>query len=146
MSGMDPLGWLGATIDGKFRVDEVAGEGEFGVVYRGWDSRFSMAVAIKALKIPRGRDEGDRDRLVRTLCREGRIQRLLSAQTACVPQVYDMGEATSPSGVWTPYLIMEWLDGTPLKEDIRQRAASGLGPRTVEETVDLLTPVAEALE
>jgi len=28
----DPFAWVGQTIDGKFRVDEVVGEGGFGGV------------------------------------------------------------------------------------------------------------------
>jgi len=37
----DPFGWVGATVDGKYRVDEVVGHGGFGIVYRPttWDSR-----------------------------------------------------------------------------------------------------------
>ena len=31
----DPVGWVGTTIDGQFVVEAVAGEGAFGVVYRG---------------------------------------------------------------------------------------------------------------
>jgi len=30
----DPFGWVGATVDGKYRVDEVVGHGGFGIVYR----------------------------------------------------------------------------------------------------------------
>ena len=48
----DPFGWSGATIDGKFAVEAVAGEGAFAVVYRGRHLALDEPVAIKCLKIP----------------------------------------------------------------------------------------------
>lgn len=42
----------GNAIEGKYRVDEPAGEGGFGVVYRGWHLTFEHAIAIKCLKVP----------------------------------------------------------------------------------------------
>ena len=36
MAGMDPLGWVGSTIDGQFVVESVAGEGAFGLTRADW--------------------------------------------------------------------------------------------------------------
>ena len=46
----DPFGLVGTTLDGEYRVDAVAGEGGFGVVYRGLHLGLEQPVAIKALK------------------------------------------------------------------------------------------------
>ncbi len=35
IAAADPFGWEGATIEAKYRVNTVVGEGGFGVVYRG---------------------------------------------------------------------------------------------------------------
>ncbi len=47
----DPFGWVGSVIDGRYRVDEVVGEGGFGVVYAGRHLGFDEAIAIKCLKL-----------------------------------------------------------------------------------------------
>ncbi len=52
MTKADLFGFVGVTIEGKFRVDEVVGEGGFGVVYRGHHLGFDEPVAVKCLKLP----------------------------------------------------------------------------------------------
>jgi len=57
----DPFGWVGATVDGKYRVDEVVGHGGFGIVYRAHHLGFEEKVALKCLKLPKELQGGDRD-------------------------------------------------------------------------------------
>src|SRR5690242_18366670 len=100
----DPFGWVGQTIDGKFRVEEVVGEGGFGVVYRAQHLGLGEPVAVKCLKIPGSLPASDRERFHQSFLEEGRILRRLSRLTAAVVQALDVGAAVAPNGAWTPYL------------------------------------------
>jgi serine/threonine-protein kinase len=60
-------------------------------------------------------------------------------------QALDVGAAVSPSGIWTPYLALEWLEGAPLDVDLRDRAHRGLPGRSLAEAVTLLDSAARAI-
>ena len=59
----DPFGLVGTTLDGQHRVDQVVGEGGFGVVYRGWHLSLEQPIAIKALKVMSADDRDIQDAL-----------------------------------------------------------------------------------
>ena len=69
----DPFELIGTTIEGKYRVASVIGDGGFGVVYRGVHTGFGELIAIKCLKIPRDLDEKHRGELLEQLKEEGRL-------------------------------------------------------------------------
>ena len=141
----DPFGWVGATVDGKYRVDEVVGHGGFGIVYRAHHLGFEEKVALKCLKLPKELQGGDRDRFRDSLVAEGRLLLQLSRATTGVVQALDVGAVVSPSKIWTPYLVLEWLEGTPLDRDLLQRRQRGEGGRTLAEALELLDGAARAL-
>ncbi|MGK4001518.1 AAA family ATPase [Sorangium sp. So ce1036] len=141
----DPFGWVGATLDDRFDVEAVVGEGGFGVVYRGVHLGLDVPVAIKCLQMRPGLASSGRDGFLATLRAEGRLLHQLSRQTASIVQALDIGAATSPRGVWTPYLVMEWLEGETLAAALSARRASGLGPMGLDEAISLLSPAAAAL-
>jgi eukaryotic-like serine/threonine-protein kinase len=146
MAPADPFGWVGATIDGKFRVEAVVGEGGFGVVYRGQHLGFNEPVAIKCLKLPASLDGPAREKFHATFLEEGRLLHRLSKGTAGIVQALDVGAAVSPSGVWTPYLVLEWLQGLPLDQVLSERRDRGEGGRPVAEAIGFLAPAARALQ
>ena len=146
MASADPFGWVGVTIEGKFRVDEVVGEGGFGVVYRGHHLGFDEPVAIKCLKLPSSMKGAERDRFQKTFIEEGRLLHRLSRATAGIVQALDVGAATSPEGAWTPYLVLEWLRGVTLEVDLAARKERGEGGRPLAEAIALLEPAARALD
>ncbi|AUX39693.1 protein kinase [Sorangium cellulosum] len=145
MAGSDHFGWVGATIDGQFAVEAVAGEGGFGVVYRGTHLAFEAPIAVKCLKIPSDLGEDGRAALLARFRAEARLLHRLSRLTTGVAQALHVGAATAPSGRWAPYIVMEWLDGETLESDLRRRSAAGIPPRGIDEAIALLTPAAEAL-
>jgi serine/threonine protein kinase/tetratricopeptide (TPR) repeat protein len=145
MKGTDPFGWEGSIIDDQFAVDAVAGEGAFGVVYRGTHLGLDMPVAIKCLKAPPGLTEDERRGVLATFRGEARLLHQLSRRTAGIVQALDVGSASSPSGAWTPYIVMEWLEGETLERDLRRRSASGSAQRSLDEAMDLLASAASAL-
>jgi class 3 adenylate cyclase/tetratricopeptide (TPR) repeat protein len=141
----DPFGWVGTTIDGQFVVEAVAGEGAFGVVYRGTHIGLDAPIAIKCLKLPGELSKEEQQSFLGTFRDEARILHRLSRRTLGIVQALDVGAAGAPSGQWTPYTIMEWLDGDTLEQDLRKRRAAGLGPRALDAAIDLIGPAASAL-
>jgi serine/threonine-protein kinase len=144
-SEQDPFGWVGATVEGKYRVDAVVGHGGFGIVYRAHHLGFEEAVALKCLKLPKELQGADRDRFRESLVAEGRLLLQLSRATTGVVQALDVGAVVSPSKIWTPYLVLEWLEGSPLDRDLATRRKSGLGGRSLGEALELLAGAARAL-
>lgn len=129
------------TIDGKYRVDKVVGEGGFGVVYRGWRPSFDDAVAIKCLKIPHDFSEEARRRFLERFREEGKLLARLSKAHLSIVQVYDSGVFQNSSGATVPYLVLEWLEGRDLGRVLRDRGK----PFSQAEAVTLLRPAMEAI-
>jgi formylglycine-generating enzyme required for sulfatase activity/serine/threonine protein kinase len=145
MEPSDPFQWTGATIDGKYRVDAAVGEGGFGVVYRGHHLGFDEPIAVKCLKVPRDLAGAARESFQKTFLEEGKLLHRLSRATAGIVQALDVGAAVSPSGAWTPYLVLEWLRGEGLDRDLAERRSRGAPPRTLLEAIALLAPAVKAL-
>lgn len=138
----DLFGWVGATLDGKYRIDAVVGEGGFGIVYRAHHLGFDQTVAIKCLRLPKTLTAAERERFRETFLAEGRLLHQLSRANAGIVQALDLGAAVSPNKTWTPYLVLEWLEGTPLDRDFAERRGN---PRPVGDAVRLLSSAARAL-
>jgi serine/threonine protein kinase len=141
----DPFGWVGFTVDGKYRVDAVVGEGGFGIVYRAHHLGFGETVAIKCLRVPASLAGSERERFFSSFMAEGRLLHQLSRSTAGIVQALDVGAAVSPSGTWTPYLVLEWLEGQSLEAELEDRTKKKLGGRPLGEAITLLDPAARAL-
>jgi serine/threonine protein kinase len=141
----DPFLWVGQTIDGKYEVQSQVGEGGFAVVYRCLHRGFNEICAVKALKIPRKLQGDTREKFLESFTAEGKLLHRLSRANASIVQALDVGAAISPNGTWTPYIVLEWLDGLTLEDDLRARKKDGLGGRTMAEALTMLEPAASAL-
>src|SRR5512139_3745822 len=101
----DPFDLIGTTIEGKYRIASVVGDGGFGVVYRGVHKGFGELIAVKCLKLPGMLDEQRRAELLDHLRDEGRLLHRLSRVTSGIVQALDVGAFTTAAGVWVPYLV-----------------------------------------
>jgi serine/threonine protein kinase len=142
----DPFGWIGHSLEGKYAIEEVVGEGGFAVVYRAHHKGLDDRIAVKCLKIPKKLAGEDRERFLQSFLDEGKLLHRLSRADAGIVQALDVGAAVSPNGSWTPFLVLEWLEGHTLEEDLRARARAGERPRTLAEAIALLEPAARALQ
>jgi hypothetical protein len=113
-------------LGGRFQLEELAGAGAMGEVYRAVDLISGRRVALKIL---RGRNGDDLSRFVR----EARI--LAELRHPYIVGHVDHG-ATAGGVAW---LAMDWLEGEDLATRLRR------GPLSVADSVNLAMVVAEAL-
>jgi serine/threonine-protein kinase len=141
----DSFALVGAVLDGQYRVDSVAGEGSFGVVYKGWHLRFDQPIAIKALKLPETLGLDLQRSLLAKFHEEAKLSYMLAQQSLDIARSIGFGELTTPSGIWAPFLVLEWLEGISLAAELEERRAQGLRGRSLDEAIALLAPAARGL-
>lgn len=120
------------TIDGKYRLEALVGEGAYGTVYRALHLDLKRAFALKLLHASAA---GDPELIARFRREAEALGRL---RHPGIVEVTDFGlDATSGS----PYLVMELLDGVPLSDHLRERGALPL-----ERALPILEVIAGAID
>jgi len=143
---VDPFGLVGTKLEGQYRVDAVVGEGGFGVVYRGWHESLEQPIAIKALKVISADDPRVQEALFAKFKDEAKLLYTLSQASLHIVRSMDFGAVTTPAGHWAPYMILEWLAGRSMAEDLSERRKRGMRGRTLDEAFAILEPAAEGLQ
>ncbi|MEO8798695.1 MAG: serine/threonine-protein kinase, partial [Polyangiaceae bacterium] len=144
MSTQDSLGLVGSVIDDKYEVTSVAGIGGFGVVYKAMHLLFRRTVALKVFSSLADFDAVEQKRLVEGFLQEAKVLADLSEKTPSICQARDVGVIVRGERQ-VPYMVLEWLEGENLEVVLDREKAAGAPPRTLEEAVRLLEPVAEGL-
>lgn len=145
LSYQDPFGLAGTLLEGQYRVDAIVGEGGFGVVYKGRHLSLEQPIAIKVLKGLDGGDAAINALVLEKFRAEARLLYKLSQSSLHIVRALDFGAATMPSGIWAPFMVLEWLDGRSLAEDLAERRARGMRGRSLHEALAILEPVADGL-
>ncbi|WP_437737651.1 protein kinase domain-containing protein [Sorangium sp. So ce1335] len=141
----DVFGIVGTT-QGAFKVERVVAEGGFGVVYRAHHEAFRAPVALKCLKVPAALPEQLRARFLEQFREEAELLFRLSAAIPAVVRPLHHDLISTATGVFVPFIALEWLEGGTLASYIAARAGLGLPPLSPGEAIRLLTPVARALD
>jgi serine/threonine-protein kinase len=134
----DLFGLVGKVLADKFRVDQVLGEGGYGVVYAGTHLLLGVPVAIKCLK-PTSFTPEEQKRTAEAFLSEARI--LFGLSHPAIVRLYDAG-ITHDTGV--PYVVLERLTGITIADEITARAAQKK-PFDKDELAAIFGPVLEGV-
>ncbi|MEV0201464.1 serine/threonine-protein kinase, partial [Nonomuraea sp. NPDC050691] len=115
-----------SMVAGRYRLDERIGNGPMGEVWRGYDTRADWTVAVKLLR------PGAAGREVLQRHAEA-VARVIHPNVA---MVLDVGDEDG-----MPYLVMEFLGGESLGEELATR-----GPLPLTEACDLVGQAAAGLD
>lgn len=118
---------------GRYEIRGTLGKGAMGAVYKGWDTRLELDVAIKVL-LP-GNDETNRTEEITRFLREVKISRNLKHPN--IVAVYDVGDDPDTG---MPYIVMEFIKGKPLDALLKERKM------TIQEIVTFIAQVADGLD
>jgi serine/threonine protein kinase len=141
----DPFRIVGRIVDGRYRVERVAGEGGYGVVYQARHLGFDSPIALKVLKLPESWSLERKQARVASFQREGRMLFELSALHPAIVRAFETGTLGAPDGSPAPYLALEWLDGVSLEHEAKMRRKRAITPMTLPEVLGLLNGPAEGL-
>lgn len=97
---------------GRYRLDQVIGEGNFGRVYRAWDAQLQMPVAIKILHPHVAQDA--RDHLLREAQALGQVRHPNVVRVLCV-ETHEERRG----------LCMEYIQGETLHEQVERQGPLG---------------------
>lgn len=125
------------VLAGRYRVEELIGEGGMARVHRGYDETLDRAVAIKILKRDLASDSTFRTRF--------RLEAQAASRMAhpSIVRVFDAGEEVETEGsrtFHTPYIVMELVQGTLLRDIIAR------GPVPPADAARYVDGILEALE
>ncbi|WP_338671421.1 Stk1 family PASTA domain-containing Ser/Thr kinase [Streptomyces sp. SCSIO 30461] len=121
-------------LGGRYELGSVLGRGGMAEVYLAHDTRLGRTVAVKTLRADLARDPSFQARFRRE------AQSAASLNHPAIVAVYDTGE-DYVDGVSIPYIVMEYVDGSTLRELLH--SGRKLLP---ERTLEMTTGILQALE
>lgn len=107
----------GDVLDGRYRIEKELGRGGIGVVYRAFDLELQTFVAIKMLLPKWAKDR----KMVARFLREGRLA--IRARHAYIVSILAINRQ---QGTGTPYIVMEFIEGTVLLDRLKAARERGL--------------------
>lgn len=135
----DPFDLTGDVLDGQFRVDSFAGEGDLSVVYKGHHLGVDAPVAIKCLNLPATLNPALARPLVDGFKEASRVHYKLARGNLNIAQSIASGTTLVPrSGAVVPYMVREWFDGESLASNLTRRRTEKSSGRSIQEALTLL--------
>jgi len=117
----------GTVLQGRYVIEEIIGQGGFGITYRAKDTRVDVPVAVKEYIPQRQLSEKEAER-----------------ETKLAAKFYDLEGVASARDYFTEgnhfYIVMEYVKGISVKQYISQQ-----GRMTGEETLQKMRPILESL-
>jgi serine/threonine-protein kinase len=125
----------GIVLNGRYQLTQRIAAGGMGEVWRGSDLLLHREVAVKVLLPALMADQ----EFITRFRTEARMMAAL--RHPGIVQVYDYGENATAGDDRFDFLVMEYIEGTPLTKRIQQTGRLG-----VAETMTIVAQVAEALQ
>lgn len=125
--------WIGKTIGGRYKIEELLGQGGMSAVYKATDPNLRRVVAVKIIHPHLSGDEA----FVRRF--EEEAAAVAQLRHPNIIQVYDFNHEGS-----TYYIVFEFVPGESLQAWLKRRAASSQ-PIGFEEIIEIGVGVGEAL-
>jgi serine/threonine-protein kinase len=126
----------GGTMLDRYRIEEILGQGQAGVVYRAFDTAIERTVAIKCLRMGTpGRKPESQGSGINFPFEEAKVVGRLNHPH--ITAVFDMGTSGS-----VPYIVMEYVQGETLKSRLAQ---SKTDRASVPQILSFIVMVARAL-
>ncbi len=138
--GPDPFGLVGTTLADKFRVERSVAEGGFGVVYQCIHIALEKTVALKVLKVPTELSDSARRDFLDKFAQEAKT--IARFEHPAIVRVLDFGTSPMPVGREAPWMVLEWIQGGTLADDLGPYPRA---PRSPTQILKLLGPVFEAV-
>ncbi|MFF3288642.1 Stk1 family PASTA domain-containing Ser/Thr kinase [Streptomyces sp. NPDC003023] len=125
-------------LGGRYELGSVLGRGGMAEVYLAHDTRLGRTVAVKTLRADLARDPSFQARFRREAQSAASLNHpaIVAVYDTGEDMVYDNGAGTGP-GVSIPYIVMEYVDGSTLRE-LLHSGRKLLPERTLEMTVGIL--------
>jgi serine/threonine-protein kinase len=125
---------LAEVLGNRYRIVAKLGAGAFGEVYKAQDTLLHRTVAIKRIRMDAFTDEGQLEEVKERFLREAKVAAQLSHPN--IVTIHDIHWSRDLS-----FIVMEFIEGQTL-----QKLLSGKRRLTLSETLDVLGPVADALD
>jgi serine/threonine protein kinase len=123
------------VLNGRYQLTQRIAAGGMGEVWRGNDLLLHREIAVKVL-LPALMSDSD---FITRFRSEARMMAAL--RHPGIVQVYDYGENAQVGAHQLDYLVMEYIDGTPLSKKIQEAGRLGTA-----ETMTVVAQVADALQ
>ncbi|MEU8826055.1 protein kinase [Streptomyces sp. NPDC048636] len=124
--------------NGRYELRDLLGEGGMASVHLAYDSVLDRQVAIKTLHTELGREQSFRERFRRE------AQSVAKLTHTNIVSVFDTGE-DSIDGSLMPYIVMEYVEGHPLRS-VLDTDARQYGAMPTEKALKITADVLAALE
>ncbi|MFE1783156.1 protein kinase [Streptomyces sp. NPDC059506] len=130
--------------NGRYQLRSLLGEGGMASVHLAYDTVLDRPVAVKTLHTELGREQSFRERFRRE------AQAVAKLNHTNIVSVYDSGEEPgTDGGAATPYIVMEYVEGKPLRQVLDEDVAEhGAMPteKALKITADVLAALAASHE
>lgn len=130
---MSQPSWIGQTLSGRYKIEEMLGQGGMSAVYRAYDPNLKRVVAIKLVHQHLSNDQEFVKRF------EEEASTVASLRHPNIVQVYDFN---TDQGI--NYMVMEFVPGETLQQRLKRLNASQR-KMSVEEALKITINICDAL-
>lgn len=102
---------IGSVLDGKYRIDDLLGQGGMGMVFRVTHVQLKKTFALKVMLFDKAKDDADRANRLARFKREAEVLARISHPN--IVMVTDFGAVGEEQ---LPYIVMEFIEGTTLRK------------------------------